>query len=92
MATIKFSSLLFSLLLVTVLFLMPIISGQMVPCLPGACTNSEVCNSACKSKGYSGGACVKMGIGAKSGACCCKRKLESQDSSISKDANVLISN
>ncbi|CAN6876695.1 unnamed protein product [Brassica oleracea var. botrytis] len=92
MSTTKFSSLIFSLVMVTALFLMPIISGQMVPCLPGECTNSSACNSACKSKGYRGGVCVKMDIGAKSGACCCRRNVESQDSSMSYDANVLIPN
>ncbi|KAF8105608.1 hypothetical protein N665_0157s0176 [Sinapis alba] len=92
MTTIKFSSLLFSLLLVIVLFLVPIISGKMVPCLPGECKNSATCNSACKSKGYKGGACVMMGFGAKSGACCCNPNFQSQDSSISHDTNVLITN
>ncbi|CAH8299328.1 unnamed protein product [Eruca vesicaria subsp. sativa] len=92
MTTNKFSSLILSLLMVTALFLMPIISGQMVPCLPGPCTNSAACNSACKSKGYKGGACVKMNVGEKSGACCCKPNFESQDSSISHDPNVLIPN
>lgn len=67
-------------------------TGQMVPCLPGACTKSAPCNSACKSKGHRGGACVKMSIGEKTGACCCTRNFESQDASISKDAIPLIDN
>ncbi|XP_023646075.1 putative defensin-like protein 83 [Capsella rubella] len=89
MMTNKFSSCLLFSLMVLVLILLPIISGQRIPCLPGKCTDSMKCNATCKSKGYKGGACVRMDVHSKTGACCCKVRFESQDSS---HTNVLITN
>ncbi|CAN8255510.1 unnamed protein product [Cochlearia groenlandica] len=83
-SSIMFSSLMFAFLL------LPMISGQMVPCLPGPCTSATPCDAKCKSKGYKGGACVFINIGAKTGACCCKVNFESQVSSISDNTNVSI--
>ncbi|ESQ32396.1 hypothetical protein EUTSA_v10005194mg [Eutrema salsugineum] len=87
MAKNEFSPLLLLSLMVLALFLMPIISGQMLPCLPGECTKTEACDAACKSKGYKGGACIRMSFGEKTGACCCKANVESQDFSKSDDTN-----
>ncbi|ESQ29787.1 hypothetical protein EUTSA_v10023920mg [Eutrema salsugineum] len=92
MATKKSSSLLLFSFMVFALCLMPMISGQMIPCLPGECTKAAACDVACKSKGYKGGACIMMSFGAKTGACCCKANFESQDFSKSDDTNVRITN
>ncbi|CAH2044688.1 unnamed protein product [Thlaspi arvense] len=93
MATNILSSLLLSSLLVFAFFLMPMISGQMVPCLPGECTDSAACDAACKSKGNEGGACILISVDAKSGDCCCKaNNFESLDDSSISDATNVITN
>lgn len=60
-------------------------TGQIIPCLPGICTNTATCSKACKSKGYKGGACVRN-VGSNTGVCCCRVGFESQDASISTDS------
>ncbi|KAG7537155.1 Reverse transcriptase domain [Arabidopsis suecica] len=47
----------------------------MIPCLEGVCTDSSECNEPCKSKGYQGGACVRMSIDLPTGACCFQYKV-----------------
>lgn len=59
----------------------------MIPCLEGVCTNSSECNEPCKSKGYQGGACVRMSIDTPTGACCCRPNFKSQDSFEFNDIN-----
>ncbi|CAL9242722.1 unnamed protein product [Arabidopsis halleri] len=49
MVTNKFSSCLLFSLMVFFLILLPLISGQMIPCLPGKCRNTRTCNASCKS-------------------------------------------
>ncbi|CAH8278940.1 unnamed protein product [Arabidopsis lyrata] len=87
MATNKFSSIVLLSLMVFAAILLPMISGQMIPCLEGVCTNSSECNEPCKSKGYQGGACVRMSIDTPTGACCCKPNFKSQDSFEFNDIN-----
>lgn len=63
----------------------------MIPCLPVECTDSAPCGAACTSKGYKGGVCI-LNVGSNTGACCWKPSFQSQDSSITDDTNVLITN
>ncbi|CAA0408555.1 unnamed protein product [Arabidopsis thaliana] len=90
MATNKFLSILLLSLMAFAAILLPMISGQIITCLPGECTNPSECNAACKSNGYKGGACVSMSIGSRTGACCCKPNFKSQDSFKSND--IIINN
>ncbi|XP_019095551.1 PREDICTED: putative defensin-like protein 83 [Camelina sativa] len=90
MATNKFSYLSLLLLIVFTPSLLPIISGQMIPCISGICTDSTPCNVACISKGYKGGVCVRMDFSSTTGACCCNPNFKSQESF--KSDNVLITN
>ncbi|AEE83350.1 defensin-like protein [Arabidopsis thaliana] len=94
MATQKFSYFLLVLLMVFALILPSIISVEVIPCIAGSkCTNDMTYNELCRFKGFSkGGFCQKY-VHQTIGRCCCHPTgLESQESSISGDTNVVITN
>ncbi|XP_023633479.1 putative defensin-like protein 83 [Capsella rubella] len=92
MATYKFSSFLLLVLIVSTLSLLSMISGQMIPCLPGVCADTTSCHVACISQAYKGGACVLMDFSSTTGSCCCNPNIISQDSFKYSDTSVPIIN
>ncbi|ESQ56295.1 hypothetical protein EUTSA_v10027134mg [Eutrema salsugineum] len=100
MANKEISSLLLLSLVVFALILVPTASGNTFSCLRSTshtlssveCQNNMTCNELCKFKGYKLGGFCHNYVGSKTGHCCCNPSYKSQESSLSDNTNIFITN